>query len=675
MYVAVPGGPGVVRVAADLAAGRRASCTGRSWPWRSPPSWRCSSGRCSRGSRPARSPGRSPPSPRPPGPSRPGSRRGSRTPASATSTPWCRRCGRCTTSSAERFDRLRHEQAESAALVAAMVEGVVAADGRGRILTANPAARRLLGYGPDAPLPDLQQLFRAACGPRDRAGGRRGDARSRARRSRSTGARSSSARGRCPTGGRSSCCTTRPRSGAWRRCAGTSWPTCPTSSRRRSPASPATRRRCWPSGRTSATERQFLETILGNAHRMQRLVDDLLDLSRIESGRWQPEVAAIDVAETAARGLGRHRRPRRRGAGWPSRRRSEHGRRDAARRPGGRAPGPPEPAGQRVRYTPRGGRITLRSAVAEEGDRHSRWRTPGAGSRRSISPASSSGSTGWIRRGRGRRAAPGWGWPSCGTPWRRTAAGWASKASSGSGTTGHLLVPGPVAARCYGAVTWRSHGRDGRLRSLRRDAGVPSGIARTGTPPADDNLWGADSAPVRKGGHAFHDVAFGLEPRFPDPADRRRGRGPDDVPEREDERPPPGRVLRLQQRRERALRRAARRGPGRGEQLPDPPRPHRGQGQPDREHHLRHPAELHHRPVRRHAEGRVPRRRVHQAGSEERLRPARRPVQAVLRAVRTHLVQQPPVHRARRLPRPGPGVVERPGRSATASRRTTSAPA
>ena len=36
------------------------------------------------------------------------------------------------------------------------------------------------------------------------------------------------------------------------------------------------------------TTRRFLGTILSNAHRMQRLVDDLLDLSRIESGRWQP---------------------------------------------------------------------------------------------------------------------------------------------------------------------------------------------------------------------------------------------------------------------------------------------------------------------------------------------------------------------------------------------------
>ena len=41
----------------------------------------------------------------------------------------------------DRFDELRREQAETAALVESMVEGVIAADERGRIVTANAAAR------------------------------------------------------------------------------------------------------------------------------------------------------------------------------------------------------------------------------------------------------------------------------------------------------------------------------------------------------------------------------------------------------------------------------------------------------------------------------------------------------------------------------------------------------
>jgi signal transduction histidine kinase len=47
------------------------------------------------------------------------------------------------------------------------------------------------------------------------------------------------------------------------------------------------------------TVRRFAGTILSNARRMQRLVDDLLDLSRIEAGRWQPTRTEVDVAAVA----------------------------------------------------------------------------------------------------------------------------------------------------------------------------------------------------------------------------------------------------------------------------------------------------------------------------------------------------------------------------------------
>jgi signal transduction histidine kinase len=42
--------------------------------------------------------------------------------------------------------------------------------------------------------------------------------------------------------------------------------------------------------------RRFVETIRENAWRMQRIVDDLLDLSRIESGGWRPRIGNVDVA-------------------------------------------------------------------------------------------------------------------------------------------------------------------------------------------------------------------------------------------------------------------------------------------------------------------------------------------------------------------------------------------
>jgi two-component system, OmpR family, phosphate regulon sensor histidine kinase PhoR len=47
------------------------------------------------------------------------------------------------------------------------------------------------------------------------------------------------------------------------------------------------------------TTRRFLTTILNNARRMQRLVDDLLDLSRIESGRWQPSRVEVSIDAVA----------------------------------------------------------------------------------------------------------------------------------------------------------------------------------------------------------------------------------------------------------------------------------------------------------------------------------------------------------------------------------------
>jgi signal transduction histidine kinase len=42
--------------------------------------------------------------------------------------------------------------------------------------------------------------------------------------------------------------------------------------------------------------RRFLQTIESNARRMQRIVDDLLDLSRYESGSWRPNIVANDLA-------------------------------------------------------------------------------------------------------------------------------------------------------------------------------------------------------------------------------------------------------------------------------------------------------------------------------------------------------------------------------------------
>jgi signal transduction histidine kinase len=46
--------------------------------------------------------------------------------------------------------------------------------------------------------------------------------------------------------------------------------------------------------------RQFLQVIQKNADRLQQIVDDLLDLSRIESGGWKPVLEDVDPVRVAA---------------------------------------------------------------------------------------------------------------------------------------------------------------------------------------------------------------------------------------------------------------------------------------------------------------------------------------------------------------------------------------
>lgn len=47
-------------------------------------------------------------------------------------------------------------------------------------------------------------------------------------------------------------------------------------------------------------QRQFLEVVHKNADRLHHIVDDLLDLSRLESGGWRPELHEVDALEIIA---------------------------------------------------------------------------------------------------------------------------------------------------------------------------------------------------------------------------------------------------------------------------------------------------------------------------------------------------------------------------------------
>jgi len=197
-----------------------------------------------------------------------------------------------------RFEELRREREESRTLVEALSDGVLGADQRGVVVSTNAAARRLLGYDDDEPLPPLAELFH--------------DRPHRAlMREVLSGA---TVEGReLDLGDRTVLISARPLADG-----GTLLVLSDVTDVRRL----ETVRRDFVANvshelktpltaiagyaETLATEapaeqaRKFAQTIVENAHRMQRLVDDLLDLSRIESGSWAPEPKTLGV-DAAAR--------------------------------------------------------------------------------------------------------------------------------------------------------------------------------------------------------------------------------------------------------------------------------------------------------------------------------------------------------------------------------------
>jgi two-component system, OmpR family, phosphate regulon sensor histidine kinase PhoR len=198
----------------------------------------------------------------------------------------------------DRFDELRREQAETAALVESMVEGVIAADERGRIVTANPAARRMLGYDEAEPLPGLPELFRVKAAREVVDAVLQGEAVQNRELEMDDRVFLMNARP-LPSGGAVLVIhdlTEVRRLEAMRRDFVAN-----VSHELKTPLTSI-------SGYAETlltdtpdpeTTRRFLSTIATNARRMQRLVDNLLDLARLEAGRWQPEREPIDIAEAA----------------------------------------------------------------------------------------------------------------------------------------------------------------------------------------------------------------------------------------------------------------------------------------------------------------------------------------------------------------------------------------
>ena len=197
-----------------------------------------------------------------------------------------------------RFAALRREREESRTLVESMTDGVIAADTDGRIGTCNAAARRMLDRTPDEPIPELGLLFLEKGSRdfvRDVLAGKEVD-----ERELTMGGRVLLGTGRLLPGGGALFVlrdvTALRRLETVRRdfvanvshelktpltsIAGYA----ETIAAEAEPDSPTHR---------------FAGTILANAKRMHRLVEDLLDLSRIESGGWRPTPRVVDLAAAA----------------------------------------------------------------------------------------------------------------------------------------------------------------------------------------------------------------------------------------------------------------------------------------------------------------------------------------------------------------------------------------
>ncbi|MBI2536318.1 MAG: hypothetical protein HYW06_04995 [Gemmatimonadetes bacterium] len=192
-----------------------------------------------------------------------------------------------------RFDGLRRERQETAMLIEAMADGVLATDGAGHLTAMNASARRLLSYGPSEPLPPLEQLFhqkRARELVEAILSGQDVD-----QRELEVGNRTLLATGRrLPDGG--SLLVFRDVSDLRRLEAVRRDFVANVSHELKTPlTSIAGYAETLMHELAPGQPRQFAETIVQNAHRMQRLVDDLLDLSRIESGGWRPNPEDLEL--------------------------------------------------------------------------------------------------------------------------------------------------------------------------------------------------------------------------------------------------------------------------------------------------------------------------------------------------------------------------------------------
>lgn len=197
-----------------------------------------------------------------------------------------------------RLRMLELGRAETTAVITSMVEGVIACDAKGRITLMNPAARALLDLDPDSQPPPIHELFRHH---------HAADAVATALSGQTVSGVETEVNGRqVLVSGHSL-----PNGGAVLVTHDVTWLRRVEAVRRDFVANvshemrtPLTVMRGYAETLLSDDpppdlRARFLRSILEHARRLQRLVDDLLDLSRIEAGAWQPDLTSVSVEQVA----------------------------------------------------------------------------------------------------------------------------------------------------------------------------------------------------------------------------------------------------------------------------------------------------------------------------------------------------------------------------------------